>query len=206
TGTNIQDSTGSDNPVNGPTRWSQGISVEANAGYRFFVNSAAGTTANLLVCRDTSVTSITEVTTCPANTNSSFGIGDNGSGTTGNVRVAMFGFHPCVFDNQTVIGDWVVPSASVDGECSDGGSTKPTSQQVLGHVTTLNTGADTLATVDLFTGDTISGGGATVAIAPCTIAGCDAYYDTTNSIAGDNQTNDDGLGNKQSKSVGLTDS
>src|SRR6185437_4244610 len=66
--------------------------------------------------------------------------------------------------------------------------------------------ADTLATVDLFTGDTISGGGATVAIAPCTIAGCDAYYDTTNSIAGDNQTNDDGLGNKQSKSVGLTDS
>jgi hypothetical protein len=205
TGVNIQDSTGSDNPANGPTRWVQGLSVEGNAGYRMFVNSSAGTTTNLLVCRDTSVTSITEVTTCPVSSNSVFGLADNGSGATGNVRVAMIGFHSCVFDGQTVVGDWAIPSATNAGQCSDAGASKPTTQQVLGHVTTLNTGAATLATVDLWTGDTISGGGATVAIAPCTITGCFAYYTTPNSIGGDNHTNLDGFGNGQLGSLGLTD-
>lgn len=205
TGHVLQDSTGSDNPSNGPTRWSQGLSVEGNAGYRFFVNSTAGTTLNLLVCRDTSIVSMTQVTTCPVSSNSVFGLADNGAGVTGNVRVAMIGFHPCVFDNQTVIGDWAIPSASTAGECSDAGATKPITQQVLGHVTTLNTGADTLATVDLWTGDTISGGGATVAIGPCAGTNCNAYYPTSNSIAGDVSVTDDGVGNMTMKSAGMTD-
>jgi hypothetical protein len=205
TGHTLQDSTGSDNPSNGPTRWSQGLSVEGNAGYRFFVNSTAGTTLNLLVCRDTGVVTMTQVTTCPVSSNSVFGLADNGAGVTGNVRVAMIGFHPCVFDNQTVIGDWAVPSTATAGECSDAGATKPTTQQVLGHVTTLNTGADTLATVDLWTGDTISGGGATVAIGPCAGTNCNAYYPTSNSIAGDVSVTDDGVGNMTMKSAGMTD-
>lgn len=208
-GTNIQDSTGSDNPANGPTQWPSGLSVENNAGYRKFVNSPNGTTTNLLICADPTVTSMTQATTCPTSTGNARGIADIGAGTTGNVKVAMIGYHACIFDNQTVVEDYFGPSTIVAGECSDLGPSKPSNVEVMGHVNSLNSGASTLATVDLFTGDTIapgsSGSGGTVV--PCGGAYCDAYYPTasTTIINGDQLATDDGVGNKKAKSLGLTD-
>ncbi len=203
----IQDSTGSDNPANGPTRWSNGLSVETNAGYRAFSNSPNGTVVNLLACADPTSTSITQVTTCSAGTTKAFGVVDNGAGVSGNARVAMLGFHPCVFDNQTGVNDYAAPSATNNGECSDVGAAKPNNVEVLGKITTVNSGAGTLATIDWFTGDTVapgsSGGGGTVSSSCAGVA----YYPTTGTtIVGDCLFLTDGSGHVTMYSLGLLDS
>ena len=206
TGTNIQDSTGSDNPANGPTRWPSGITVVNNAGYRQFNNSPSGTSANLSVCIDTSVTSTQQVKTCAAGSSNAIGIADSG-GTSGNVQVAMIGFHAAVFTGQTVINDYFGPSATVDGQFDDLGASRPTGVEVMGHVTSLNSGSGTLATVDLFTGDTIApgatGGSGTVSNSGC--ANANAYYATTGTVvSADCLFTDDGAGNPTAVSLGLT--
>ncbi len=203
----IQDSTGNDNPANGPTRWTNGLSVESNAGYRAFANSSLGTAVNLLACADLTATTITQITTCTAGSSKAFGIVDNGAGVSGNARVAMIGFHACIFDNQTTVNDYVAPSATTDGQCTDVGASKPNNVQILGKVTTANSGVATLATVDLFTGDTVapgaSGGGGTVS------SSCNgvAYYPSTGTtIVGDCLFITDGSGHVTMYSLGLLDS
>ena len=207
TGANIQDSTGSDNPANGPTRWPSGLTVVNNAAYRQFNNSPAGTAVNLSVCIDTSVSSTQQVKTCTAGSSNAIGIADNGVGTSGNVQVAMIGFHAAVFDGQTTINDYFGPSATVDGQFTDLGASKPNNVEIMGHVTSLNSGAGTLATVDLFTGDTVapgaSGGSGTVSNSGC--ANANAYYATTGTtVSADCSFTDDGAGNPTAVSLGLT--
>jgi hypothetical protein len=45
-----------------------------------------------------------------------------GNGTTGSASIAISGLANCVFDGASVAGNWVIPSGSVAGDCSDGGS------------------------------------------------------------------------------------
>jgi len=206
TGTNIQDSTGSDNPANGPTQWPSGLSVENNAGYRKFPNSPNGTTVNLTVCYDPTIITVEEVTTCPAGSNSVLGIADSGAGTTGNVKVAMFGFHAGVYDGQTTINDWFGPSGTTAGYLTDLGTGKPSNTQVIGHVISLNSGTGTLATSDLFTGDTIApGGGGSVNTQVCAQVGGIAAYISTTILGCDTFATTDFAGRFLLKSAGFTD-
>lgn len=204
TGNNIQNSSGEDNPIFGPPQWSNGLSVASNGLAKLGINSSAGTTVNLLVCADTTVTTMTQVKTCPTSTNKTFGVADNGAGTSGNVEIYDHGYHACIFDNQTVVNDYVGPSTSIAGNCSDVGPTKPSNSIVIGRVTTLNTGIGTLATVDLQPWDTVSGPGGSGTVNNCGSANSVAFYLLAGTAVNcDPLHTDDNAGNVTMESLGL---
>ncbi len=124
------------------------------------------------------------------------------AGTTGNAQITMFGFDSCVFDNQTVVGDYAGPSASVAGQCTDLGSTRPASFQGVGRVTTLNAGAATAAIIDLGPWDLFAPG--STGAGQCAFNNTNAYF-TGGNLACDQFVTDDGVGNMTMKSLGLTD-
>jgi len=204
TTTTIGDSSGFDDGTN-PVQWPNGLSVRSNAVYKTLTNSATGTTLNLLVQKDSSANAVT------ASTSSAvvIGIADDGAGVTGPVDIAVLGFHSCVFDNQTAVNDYVIPSTTVAGQCSDAGATKPSNAQIIGTVATINSGASTTAIVDLFTGDTIAPGstGGSGTVSNCGSNNSNAYYAVVgNVVVCDALFTDDGAGNPTAKSIGLTDS
>lgn len=200
--TNVGNSSGFDDGTS-LVQWPNGLTAMGNAYGKLYPNSTNGTTANYLACIDTTVTTVAEVTTCPTSTAKAIGIVHSGTaGITGNAQITILGFDTCVFDNQTVVGDYVGPSTSVGGQCTDLGSTRPTSFQGVGRVTTLNTGAGTSAVIDLGPWDLFSPG--STGSGQCSFNNANAYF-AGGSLACDQSVTDDGAGHVTAKSLGLTD-
>lgn len=76
-------------------------------------------------------------------TGGSIGIVDSGAGNSGSAEVTIQGIEACVFDGATTAGHYVTISASVAGDCTDGGATYPLNTQVIGRVLSTNGGAGT---------------------------------------------------------------
>lgn len=185
-----------------------GLSVVGSAYGLQYPNSANGSTNNLLACIDPTSVLVSQVTTCPISALNAIGVVHSGGGATGNAQVSQSGFENCIFDNQTIIGDSVVPSTTAAGQCSDAGAVRPPQTQGIGRVVTVNSGAGTAASVQIFSLDIsapgASGGSGTVS--NCGVGGTIAYYGTSgNVVSCDTSTTDDGLGHVTSKSVGTTD-
>ena len=105
-------------------------------------NNASGTTlAKLAALTGAPSTVITAVTATKAVVGPVVG----GAGTSGSAQIAIQGRASCVFDGATTAGDYVQISGTVAGDCSDVGSTYPTSGQVIGRVLSTNGGAGTYA-------------------------------------------------------------
>ncbi len=70
-------------------------------------------------------------------------VGETATATTGNAVIAIAGIASCTFDASGVTaGHYVQNSAVTAGDCADGGSTYPTSGQVLGvSLVTVGSGA-----------------------------------------------------------------
>lgn len=60
------------------------------------------------------------------------------AGTTGSAQIAIAGRYNCEFDGATTAGNYVISSATTAGKCADGGSTPPTTRQVIGRVLSTN--------------------------------------------------------------------
>lgn len=155
-------------------------------------NGSTGTTVNLLLARDSSGNAINAQ---PTDTNNVIGIAGFGAGTTGTVSIAYSGQFNCKFDNQTAVGDWVILGAS--SNCHDAGATEPTGIENVGRVNSINSGAGTLAGVDLGLPDATntSSGTGTGVVAPCATAGAMAYYQAVgNTVNCDSAMTTDGAG------------
>lgn len=205
---NVGNSTGFDTGT-GLVQWDNGLSSMGSAYGKLYPNSPTGTADNLLACIDPSVVTVAQVTTCPTSTAKAIGVIHAGSGgVTGNAQVTMLGFDQCVFDNQTVIGDYVGPSSTVAGECTDTGAARPANIQGIGRVTTVNTGAGTPATIDLGPWDLFSPGssGGSGTVSNCASSNSNAFYPSPGAVVNcDPLTTDDGNGNMTMKSAGFTD-
>jgi hypothetical protein len=87
------------------------------------------------------------------------GITISGAGTTGSATIQQVGTADCVFDGATTASDYVTISSSVAGDCTDFGSTYPTSGQVIGRVLSTNVAGGTYS-VDLFPNEMQAAAGA----------------------------------------------
>lgn len=92
--------------------------------------SSTGTTANLLAKLNASAQAVLAAT---SDTTGMLGVVVSGAGTTGTAKIATVGTVACVADNSTTVGNFVIIGTSTAGRCRDGGSTYPTSGQVLGR-------------------------------------------------------------------------
>jgi hypothetical protein len=123
-------------------------------------NSATGTTTNLLVrwtCSAQDIHSCAVRTIATTDTITT-GVCDStcDAVTTDTPIIATRGSHAVVFDNQTIVGDCAIISTTVAGDAHDSGAacsshsnlSSPTTNLV-GTVTTLNTGVGTTASVNL---------------------------------------------------------
>lgn len=185
-----------------------GLSVVGSAYGLQYPNSANGSTNNLLACIDPTSVLVSQVTTCPVSALNAIGVVHSGGGATGNAQVSQSGFENCIFDNQTIIGDSVVPSTTAAGQCSDAGAVRPPNTQGIGRVVTVNAGAGTAASVQIFSLDIsapgASGGSGTVS--HCGTGNSNAFYASAGtSVSCDASVTDDGLGNATAKSLGTTD-
>jgi len=138
----------------------QGLTVFGNVdvggtnGYLTEITNAgtSGTTVNKLAKLNTSGAAIIAAT---ADIDGMLGIvvGETAGGTTavttGSAQIATSGQASCTFDGQTVPGDYVSISATVAGDCLDGGTSRPLTNQTIGRVLTANSGVGTTATVAL---------------------------------------------------------
>lgn len=191
--TNVGDSSGGPDDGVHVVPWLNGLSIENASLDKSRPNGAACTTTNLLVEYDGSTVGGTaSVQTASLGSNKVVGVADQGAGCSGSVRIADHGFHACVFDNQTVIHDAVIASATSAGQCSDGGASVQ-GTQVVGRVASVNSGAGTVATVDWFTGDTQLTAGTITSCA--TGGGANAYYPGIGQVVScDQYIKDDGAG------------
>lgn len=94
--------------------------------------SSTGTTVNKLA--KLSGAPSTALISATTDTGGIVGVVIGGAGTTGNAQIAVSGQATCVFDGGTTAGDYVQNSGSVAGDCTDAGSTYPSSNQVIGRV------------------------------------------------------------------------
>jgi len=104
----------------------------------------------------TTVNTIAKLTGAPstvviAGTSDTTGIGlvVGGAGTTGSAQIVVEGRGACLYDNNTVAGDYVSMSATNAGFCHDAGSTRPTSGKIVGRAlttTTVTVGTTTVST------------------------------------------------------------
>jgi hypothetical protein len=142
-----------DDSIN-PTQTPNGDTVVRNGLFKQMPNAGSGTTTNYLVCENASG----QAATCPVSTVSGVtGVAGQGAGTTGNVQVCIVGRCSVIFDNQSAILDWAIPSTSVAGELHDTGSTSITPGVENFLVDSINSGAATVAQVDLGSPDAIFG-------------------------------------------------
>lgn len=116
-----------------------------------FQNSASGTTQNLLSGRDSNGNAIV----LPfGQVQGSIGVAYAGAGTSGIVQMAVAGKAiPCLFDNQTIINDYVIASITIQGYCHDSGISSSTNSppggfQNFGEVSINNAGPGTLGKYD----------------------------------------------------------
>jgi hypothetical protein len=130
------------------------IDAGGTNGYLTEITNAGttGTTVNKLAKLNNSGAAIIAAT---ADIDGMLGIvvGETAGGTsavtTGSAQIATSGQASCVFDGQTVPGDYVSISATVAGDCLDGGTSRPLTNQTIGRVLTANSGVGTTATVAL---------------------------------------------------------
>jgi hypothetical protein len=139
---------------------------------------ATGTTVNKLASL-TGAPSAAIITTAAA-TSGAIGIVVGGAGTTSNAQIALSGQASCVFDGATTAGHYVQISASVNGDCTDGGASLPSSGQLIGIVTSTNASGGTF-NVTLFGSGALgsAGGGGSGTVNNGTTSGCISYYATT---------------------------
>jgi len=118
-----------------------------------------GTTAGTLT-KLNGVASSTAVIAATTDTGGVAGITTAGAGTTGNAVITIAGLVNCAFDGATTVNDYVQISSSTGGDCTDAGATYPTSNQVIGRVTSTNLASGTYQ-IDLFPSEikASSGGG-----------------------------------------------
>ena len=117
-------------------------------------NAVTGTTVNKLA-RFTGAPS-TAVIMPAGNLDGVVGVVTSGAGTTGNAIITVAGIAPCVFENSTTAGNYVMPPTSVAGDCRDSGVATPLPVptggiQTIGIV--LSTGAAGTANVWFFGGN-----------------------------------------------------
>jgi hypothetical protein len=101
------------------------------------------------------------------------GIVAGGAGTTGSAQIATSGQVNCVFDGGTTAGHFVTISATVNGDCTDNGTTAPASMPTV-IVLSTNVGAGTYA-VSITGGSSGSGSGSGT-VNNCATSGAVAYY------------------------------
>lgn len=125
--------------------------------------ASTGTTVNKLASL-TGAPSTAVITTAGA-TGGVVGLVTSGAGTTGSASIQVEGIANCAFDGGTTAGDYVQISSSVNGDCTDAGSTYPTSGYVAGRVLITHSGAGS-ESVDLFPPeiDGGTGGGSSLTI------------------------------------------
>lgn len=191
--TNVGNATCTDDGVT-PMSCGLGMSLSTSALFTVKPNNAStGTTVNLLIARDSSGKAINAQ---PTDTSNVIGVAGFGAGTTGSVSIAYSGQFPCIFDNQTAIGDWVTLGSS--SRCHDAGATEPAGIENMGRINSINAGTGTLAGVDWGLPDSTntSAGGGTGVVNPCANASALAYYATTgNTVSCPAGATVDGSGN-----------
>lgn len=149
----------------GDTTSSAGFCATTTGAVHITVANAAstGTTVNKLASL-TGAPSTAVITTAGA-TGGVVGLVTSGAGTTGSASIQVEGIANCAFDGGTTAGDYVQISSSVNGDCTDAGSTYPTSGYVAGRVLITHSGAGS-ESVDLFPPeiDGGTGGGSSLTI------------------------------------------
>lgn len=96
------------------------VNIQTLTIYR--TNGGSGTVQYRLVCLRSDGT----VETCGlTNAARTLGVCYAGCGSSGNARVAIGGLISCSFDGSVTAGNWVAPSSSQAGYCTDAGTTKP---------------------------------------------------------------------------------
>jgi hypothetical protein len=201
TSTTIGDAVCTDDGIT-PTACPLGVSLVTNALYTVKPNNGStGTTVNLLVARDSAGNAQNAQ---PTDTNNLIGISGFGTGTTGNVSIAYSGQFPCMFDNQTAIRDWVILGSG--SQCHDAGATEPAGVQNIGRVSSVNSGAGTLATIDMGLPDVVNNSApANGTITPCaSFPGPITYYTAAQIVSCDILLTTDGAGGLSGKSVVLS--
>ena len=117
-------------------------------------DTSTGTTVNKLA----TVGSTGAIITTAGATRSS-GVVTSGAGTSGNANLAVTGRPSCVFDGATTQGHYVTISASVNGDCTDAGTSPPSSTQNLGIAMETHGGGGTYTFFSFGPGGSVSGGG-----------------------------------------------
>jgi hypothetical protein len=104
-----------------------------NGVMTFLANaSTTGTTANSLV--KLAGAPSTGVISATTDTSGIIGICQSGCGTRGTARIVYTGKATCNFDGATTAGHYVQISSSVGGDCTDAGSSRPSSGEIIGRV------------------------------------------------------------------------
>jgi len=199
--TNVGNATCTDDGVT-PMACGLGVSLAANALFTAKPNNGiVGTTANLLVAHY----GAGAIAAQPTDTNNIIGVAGFGAGTTGSVSIAYSGQFPCIFDNQTAIGDWVTLGAT--SQCHDAGATQPSGIETIGQINSVNAGPGTLAGVDLglpSVTNTSTGGGTGI-VSPSATPGPLPYYQIPgNTVVPDAAITSDGAGGLAAKSLSLS--
>lgn len=123
-------------------------------------DASTGTTLNKLVKIKAGSSPVSAVITSAADTFGAFGICIQNCGTTGTGVFQQNGLVSCVFDGGITAGHAVQLSASVPGDCTDGGSANPTGGgEVVGIVDSPTNASAGTYVVNLFTPDIVSGNG-----------------------------------------------
>jgi len=112
----------------------------------------------------------------------SVGIVAGGAGTTSNAQIAVLGRVNCVFDGGTTAGHFVTQSASVNGDCTDAGTSAPAGMPTA-IVLSTNVGAGTYAVVIL--GGAGGSGSGSGTVNNCAVStGAIAFYATSGTTVG----------------------
>jgi hypothetical protein len=131
-------------------------SATANPQFTISNASATGTTVNTLTTL-TGAPSTAVIVTAGA-TGGVVGVTTAGAGTSGTATITTAGTVSCVFDGSTMANDYVQVSSGTNGDCTDAGSTYPSTGQVLGRVLSTN-GSGGTYTLDLFPSEIKGGSG-----------------------------------------------
>lgn len=138
------------NPVQSPN----GVTSMTNGFWDSHPNANPGTVLNKTVCYDSSKNAIV----CPVSTVTGVhGVAGQGAGNSGSVQVC---WSQCtvLFDNQSVVNHYAIPSTTVAGELHDNGTVDAAGVQNF-LVDSANAGAGTTAVVDILSADQIAGSG-----------------------------------------------
>lgn len=141
TATSIGNSSGFDDGVN-VAQWGNGLSIMARPLAELYTNG--GVTASTLV----KIVAGSAVPATSADAEDVYGIALPNGGSV--VQISIAGQTPCIFDNQSVPGDYAVLSSGSAPECHDTGSVTPVLDfSNIGRVVSTNSGSGTTAIVDL---------------------------------------------------------